>query len=117
MRLLTLPFRVVIFAFWFGWQIIVSAGVVLADILTPGLRHEPRVVRMPLESRTDFHTTVIACLITLTPGTLTLGVTTETDGRRTLLIHSMYHTDDASALTDLNDMERRMLRALTLGGA
>lgn len=113
---LTLPVRLVAFSLWFAGQIVTSSWAVLADILTTGHRSTPRVVRMPLDSRSDFHVATIGTLITLTPGTLTLGVV-EHQGGRALLVHSMYHSDPESALEDLWDMERRMLHGLTRGGA
>ncbi|WP_130798841.1 Na+/H+ antiporter subunit E [Streptomyces otsuchiensis] len=114
---LTLPWRVAAFALWFAGEVVTSSYAVLSDAVTPGFRFEPRVVRMPLDSRSDAQVTLIASLITLTPGTLTLGVVPGTDGARELLVHSMYHHDTGEALHDLRDMERRMLRALTVKGA
>lgn len=111
-RVLLLPGRMVVFAAWFAWQVLTSSGKILHDIATPGSDATARVVRMPLRSTTDAEVTLIATLITLTPGTLTLGVVRRDDGGRCLLVHSMFHRDHASALADLNHMEARMLRAL-----
>lgn len=112
-RLLTLPFRVIAFAGWFAWQIIISSGAVLVDIVTPGTRTTPRVVRLDLGETTDSHVTAISVLITLTPGTLTLGVERDARGEREILVHSMYHRDAAAALADLGDMDRRLSAATT----
>lgn len=114
--LVTLPVRLVAFALWYAIQVVRSSWAVLADVVTPRLRATPLVVRMPLESRRDTHVAGIGVLITLTPGTLTLGVVAEPNGDPALLVHSMYHRDTATALEDLSDMERRMLAALTVGG-
>lgn len=111
-RVLLAPGRMVVFVVWFAWQVLTSSGKVLHDIATPGSDATARVVRMPLRSSSDAEVTFIATLITLTPGTLTLGVVRREDGGRCLLVHSMYHRDHPSALADLNDMEARMLRAL-----
>lgn len=114
--LVTWPGRLIGFTFWFAWQVVVSSWAVLADILTPGLRSTPRVVRMPLDSRSDVHVTIIGTLITLTPGTLTLGVVEQEAGTPALLVHSMYHANTAETLDELWDMERRMLHALNRKG-
>jgi multisubunit Na+/H+ antiporter MnhE subunit len=45
----------------------------------------------------------------MTPGTLTLGVV---DGQDVLLVHSMHHADDGMALTELHDLQARLLHAL-----
>ncbi|NJQ04631.1 Na+/H+ antiporter subunit E [Streptomyces lonarensis] len=114
--LVTFPFRLAAFGLWFAVEVVKSSAAVLRDILTTGHRSRPRVVDMPLESEHDGHVTLIASLITLTPGTLTLGVTRGPSGARHLAVHSMYHPDAASALADLRDMEERMLHAFTWKG-
>lgn len=113
-RALLLPWRLASFSVWFGWQVLASSRQVLHDIATPGSDATARVVRMPLRSTTDGEATLIAALITLTPGTLTLGIVPRENGGRCLLVHSMYHRDHASALTDLHHMEDRMLHGLAL---
>jgi len=75
--------------------------------------------------RTDLEVTVLSSLITLTPGTLTLGTRREgavgdaagdPDARRLLYVHGLY-ADDADGLrADIHDMERRMLHALRRTG-
>jgi multicomponent Na+:H+ antiporter subunit E len=113
-RAVLAPARLVVFAGWFIWQVLASSGKVLHDIATPRSDATARVVRLPLRSRTDAEVTLIAALITLTPGTLTLGTVPRQDGGRCLLVHSMYHRDHASALADLSHMEDRMLHALAV---
>lgn len=113
---LTLPARAVAFAFWFAGQVVRSSGAVLVNILTPGSSSTPRVVRMSLGTSGDYHVAAISVLITLTPGTLTLGVAEEPDGARAILVHSMYHRDAPTALADLSAMDRRMVRGLSLRG-
>jgi multicomponent Na+:H+ antiporter subunit E len=63
-----------------------------------------------LKATSDVEITVIANLISLTPGTLTLDVS---DDRQVLYIHSIY-VDDIDALTDsvTNGVERRTLELL-----
>lgn len=72
-------------------------------------------MRLPLGQAGDYHVTMISILITLTPGTLTLGAVNEPDGARAILVHSMYHPDALTALSDLHDMDRRMVRAVQMG--
>lgn len=110
-RLLPALVRLPGFVLWFAWQVLTSSGKILHDIATPGSDATPRVVRLRLGSRTDGQATLIATLITLTPGTLTLGIVQE-DDHRELLVHSMYHRDNDAALQDLRHMEDTMLHAL-----
>lgn len=114
-RVRTLPLRLLGFVAWYVGQVFISAGLVLRDIATPGRQATPRVVRMPLQSRTDFQVAAIGALITLTPGTLAIGVV-EREGGRDLLVHSMYDPDNPTAVASLQDMEARMLNAVTIQG-
>lgn len=113
-RLALLPVRLPVFTVWFAWQVLASSGKILHDIATRGSEATARVVRLPLRSTSDAEVTLIATLITLTPGTLTLGVVPREDGGRCLLVHSMYHHDHPSALAELSHMEDRMLHALAV---
>lgn len=113
---LTLPLRVIAFALWFAKEIVVSSLSVVRDALTPGRAATPRVVRMELGEVGDVHVTMISILITLTPGTLTLGQMGGGTGAREILVHSMYHEDTESALADLHDMDQRMARSVRIGG-
>ncbi|MGJ9421898.1 Na+/H+ antiporter subunit E [Aeromicrobium sp. CF3.5] len=113
-RVLVVPGRLLVFTGWFVWQILASSRTILHDIATPGSDATARVVRLPLRSSNDAEVTLIGTLITLTPGTLTLGVVPREDGGRCLLVHSMYHRDHPSALAELSDMEDRMLHAFAV---
>lgn len=117
LSVLSWPFRVFIFFAWFAREILASSAQVLADILTPGHGATPRVVRMQLGRVGDAHLTMISVLITLTPGTLTLGAVAGQDGSRSILVHSMYHPDAGTALAALHDMDRRLVRAVRIGGS
>jgi multicomponent Na+:H+ antiporter subunit E len=57
------------------------------EVLTPRHRMKPGIVAIPLDTRTDAETLLLANLITLTPGSLTLEIDPAT---RTLYMHDMY---------------------------
>lgn len=116
LRILMTPVGALLFGAWFAREILRSSVTVLKDVITPGLGATPRVVRLQLGRASDTHVTLISVLITLTPGTLALGVHREADGGRTVLVHSMYHATTAEALADLQDMDDRMIRAVRSGG-
>ena len=113
--LLTLPFQLAAFALWFAKEIVVSSLTVAKDSLTPGHASTPRVVRLDLGEVGDVHVAMISILITMTPGTLTLGQVGDGTGARSILVHSMYHEDTAGALADLHDMDQRMARSVRMG--
>ncbi|MDQ0425644.1 Na+/H+ antiporter subunit E [Cellulomonas iranensis] len=116
LRALTLPIRAVVFLLWFAGQVVLSSAAVLADVLVSGRRSTPRVVRLDLADAGDHHVTALGVLVTLTPGTLVLGVVEQPGGTRSVLVHSMYHRDETTAVADLRDLDDRLVRGLTLGG-
>ncbi|HEU4522869.1 MAG TPA: Na+/H+ antiporter subunit E [Thermoanaerobaculia bacterium] len=87
---------------------LVRANLRLAhDILTPTHYMKPAILAIPLEAKTDGEITLLANLITLTPGTLTLDVSPD---RRTLYIHSMYTFDVDQVRRDIKEgLEKKIL--------
>lgn len=57
------------------------------DVLTPRHRMKPGIIAMDVNGMTDRQILMTANLITMTPGTLGLGVS---DDKRTLYLHVMY---------------------------
>lgn len=91
-------------------ELIVANLRVAYDVLTPGYRMRPGILAVPLDARTDLEITLLANLITLTPGTLSLDVSHD---RRTLYIHAMYADDpEAVKLSIKHGFERRILEVL-----
>ena len=77
------------------------------DVVTPRSRRRPGVIEVPLDARSDLEITLLAHLVTLTPGTLALGVSAD---RRRLRVHAMFVDDpDALVASIKADLERRVL--------
>ncbi|CAN3127529.1 Na+/H+ antiporter subunit E [Mycobacterium sp. smrl_JER01] len=116
---LTWPWRMLAFLAWFAKEVVVANVAVLRDNLTPGQDSVPGITRFATRCRTDTEITTLAAIITLTPGTLTMG-TEEVwvDGRhiRVLFVHSMYTDTPDMVRADLADMETHMLKALRREG-
>ena len=101
------------FAGFYCRQIFLSSMRVARDAITPGLRIRPGIVGVPLEARTDFEITLLANLISLTPGTLSLEVSSD---RSTLYVHNMYLGDADTFRHEIKDgLERRVLELLRPG--
>ena len=94
------------------WELLLANLRVAYDVLTPGYQMRPGVIALPLDARTDAEITLLANLITLTPGTLSLDVSSD---RRVLYIHVMYI--DRGDLEEVrrkikSGFERRVLEVL-----
>ena len=91
-------------------ELIVANLRVAYDVLTPGYRMRPGILAVPLDARTDLEITLLANMISLTPGTLSLDVSAD---RRTLYLHVMYATDPEAVKESIkHGFERRVLEVL-----
>ncbi len=94
----------------FTWELILSNLRVAYDILSPRYRMRPGVVGIRLDARTDVEITLLANMITLTPGTMSLDVS---DDRRVLYIHGMYVGDRDEFERSIKDgFERQLLEVM-----
>jgi multicomponent Na+:H+ antiporter subunit E len=85
------------FSAYVAWQLVLANVKVARTVLfTPVHRLRPGIVAVPLDIESDAEITMLANLITLTPGTLSLDVS---DDRRVLYVHSI-EVDDPSAFRD-----------------
>ncbi len=103
--------RVLTLTLFFVRELIKANLRVAYDVLTPGFQLRPGVVALPLDARTDAEITLLANMITLTPGTLSLDVSAD---RRVLYLHAMYLDEDVAAFRrKIKDgFERRILEVL-----
>ena len=98
------------FLAYYAWELLKSNAVILYEILTPGLDMRPGVIGIPIRAKTDLEITILANLITMTPGTLSLDISPD---RQTLYIHAMYIHDPEALRKDIQEnLERRVLELL-----
>lgn len=98
------------FALFFLTQLMLANLRVAYDVVTPKYHMRPGIVAIPLDAQTDVEITLLASLITLTPGTLSLDVS---EDRRVLYVHAMF-VDDVESFRDSikNGFERRLLELI-----
>jgi len=93
----------------FVWALIRGLLAVARLVLAPRLRLKPAVIAYPLTVSTDVQITLLANMMTLTPGTLSVDVS---EDRRTLYIHVLDLGDREKLLGSLAaTLETRVLRA------
>lgn len=96
---------------FFAWDLLASGVRVLWNVLTPHPTSRPGIVAVPLDVRGDGAVLLLANLISLTPGSLSLEVS---EDRSTLFVHFMFLDEDADAArrSVKQGLERRILRVL-----
>ena len=102
--------RLIGFALYYLWELLKSNAIIAYDVLTPTHHMKPGVIAIPIEARTDLEITVLANLITMTPGTLSLDVSPD---RQTLFVHAMYIDDPEKLRREIKEnFESRVLALL-----
>lgn len=94
----------------FLWLLLVSNFRVLWDIITPYDSSKPAVIGIPLDAKTDFEIMLLANLISLTPGSLSLDVSRD---RNMLYVHIMFLDDIEEARREIKEkIEKRLLEVI-----
>ncbi|MEM9221723.1 MAG: Na+/H+ antiporter subunit E [Pseudomonadota bacterium] len=101
-------FGAVSLAFTFLWELIKSSVNVAIIVLSPRRTLRPAIIAYPLNLKTDAEITLLANLITLTPGTLSMDVS---DDRQTLYIHAIDAPEPDAVVSDIKaSFEGRIAR-------
>lgn len=101
------PLRALAFAGFYAWEVLLSSLRVARDVLDPRLRARPAVVAVPLDEHTDEELLTLVNLLTFTPGTLALDLSS--DGG-ILYVHAMNARDVDQLRETIKAFERRVRR-------
>ncbi len=102
--------KVIAFIFFFLYELLKSNLQVAYEVMTPHYNMTPGIVKVPLDASTDLEISFLANLISLTPGTLSLDVSTD---KKVLYVHSMYIKDREGFIAGIkNGFEKRLLEIL-----
>ncbi len=95
---------------YFFVQLILASLRVAHDVVTKTHYMHPAVVAIPLEAKTDWEITLLSNLVSLTPGTLCLDVSSD---RQVLYLHVMYLDDEEALCREIKEgFERRILEVM-----
>ncbi len=98
--------RVLGLVLFFLAELVMSSVRVAYDVIKPRFTMTPAIIQVPLDVRGDVQVTLLANLISLTPGTLSIDVS---DDRTNLYVHAMYGDDpEAVARRVKRSFERRI---------
>lgn len=102
--------RVLRLAALFVYELVVSSVRVVWDVITPSHLSRPGIIAMPLDAEGEGEILLVANLISLTPGTLSLDVSPD---RKTLYVHAMFVDDPDRLRRELKQgMERWVIEAM-----
>ncbi|WP_333898798.1 Na+/H+ antiporter subunit E [Agrobacterium pusense] len=101
--------RVLSLVLLFFKELALSAWKVAVMVTRPKLDVQPGIFAYPLTVTTDFEITLLANLITLTPGTLSVDVSPD---RKMLYVHAIDCSDIETAKNDIkNGFEKKIVEA------
>lgn len=92
-------------------ELIVSSLRVAYDVLTPAHDYRPSIVAVPLDISKDVEITLLANLVSLTPGTLSLEISQD---KKTLFIHCMNAPDPEALRQSIKQNFERRVKELSL---
>lgn len=95
---------------YFLWEIMLASLRVATDVLRPQLRLRPGVIAIPLDVSSDTEIVLLANLITVTPGSLSLDVSAD---RQTLYLHVMHFDDADEVRRKIKEGYERRILAVT----
>jgi multicomponent Na+:H+ antiporter subunit E len=87
-------YRTIGFLFFYVKEVVIANMRIAYEIITPTHTMKPGVLAIPLDLKSDLEILLINNLITMTPGTLSLDVSTD---KKVIYIHAMY-IDDADEI-------------------
>lgn len=101
--------RILSLTLLFFKELAMSAFRVAVMALSPNLKIKPGIFAFPLTVDRDFEITLLANLITLTPGTLSVDVSEDC---KTLYVHALDCSDPEAARRDIAEgFERKIMEA------
>jgi multicomponent Na+:H+ antiporter subunit E len=101
---------VIRFIGFYLWELLQANLRVAHDVVTPRHMSQPGIIAIPLDAKTDAEITMVANLLTMTPGDLSIDVSSD---RRVLYVHSMYLSDPDKVRDEIKSgFERRVLEVM-----
>ncbi|MEZ4707733.1 MAG: Na+/H+ antiporter subunit E [Caldilineaceae bacterium] len=107
--------RLISFSLYVLWAILISNFRLAWTVIQPTKRMQqrldPGIVAIPLTIRGELEIMVLASVITLTPGTLTVDLAYRSDGQAVLYVHNLTVRDPDAFRTEIQEtFERRILQ-------
>jgi multicomponent Na+:H+ antiporter subunit E len=94
----------------FTYKLVLSNIDVTIIVLSPKMNIKPGIIAVPTKLKTDWEVTLLANLISLTPGTLTMNFS---ENGRTLYVHSIHVPDKEKAIREIRESFERAIMEVT----
>lgn len=99
--------RTIIFVGFFLKELVKANLQVAFEVMTPYYNMKPGIIALPIDVKSDFEISLLANMISLTPGTFSIDVSTD---RKILYVHAMYVSNKEKFIQDIKQgFEKRIL--------
>lgn len=103
--------KILILLVFFLYELVKANLQVAYEVITPKLNMTPGIIMVPLDVKSDIAITMLANMISLTPGTLSIDVSND---KKVLFVHAMYIKDKEKFIKGIKEgFERRILEVLS----
>ncbi|MFZ0390563.1 MAG: Na+/H+ antiporter subunit E [Calditrichia bacterium] len=102
-------FRFLLFILFYLKELVISNFKIAVDILTPEPRLRPGVVEIPVHLKKDLSRVVLANLISMTPGTLSLDISQD---RKFLYVHVLYLGEAEDFRREVKEVLEKKIRGI-----
>jgi multicomponent Na+:H+ antiporter subunit E len=100
------PIGFIKFVVIFLWEVVMANITIVQTVLSPKLDVTPAIIALPLDIETEAEITLLANMITLTPGTLSLDVS---DDRSVLYVHAVDVKDPEKVKQDIKQVFEKLV--------
>ncbi|WP_096201348.1 Na+/H+ antiporter subunit E [Bacillus sp. FJAT-45350] len=94
----------------FSKELILANWDVIKIVLSPKLNIQPGIVAVPTKLKTDWELTLLAALISLTPGTLSMDFS---DDNKFIYIHSIHVPDKEAMIRQIHNTFEKAIMEVT----
>ncbi|WP_216829004.1 Na+/H+ antiporter subunit E [Alkalihalobacterium elongatum] len=94
----------------FSKELILANWDVIKIVLSPKMNIQPGIIAVPTKLKTDWELTLLASLITLTPGTLSMDFS---DDNKILYIHSIHVPDKEEMIKQIQNTFEKAIMEVT----
>lgn len=110
MTVVVRAWRLVAFVVFYLWELVAANALIAFEVVTPRRHLRPGLIAVPVRVESALHVTLLANLISLTPGTLTIDVSPDA---RVLYVHGMHVKSPEHLRTQIRKLEDRLLGVVT----
>ncbi len=101
--------RILVFMGYYLKELVVSSLYVAYDIITPTDLMKPGFVEVPIDLKSDTAIIVLANLISMTPGSLTVDLTPD---KKKIFVHAMYLYDKEKFIAKIKSQLENRIRLI-----